>query len=317
MAGYDATMLQGLQRLQAQEMGRRRLAQAQRQQLIQQMLGMQRLGLQERGAVARMEGENFRNRLALDQFGNTVRHQLEIERQNRENAARAERAAAQRDLAQRRGNLKPGFRWKGEDSAEQELIPGGPEFLKMKGAHAADLTELATAQQQAQNVVKTIDFLLGVDPKTGKEPKTLPEGLQSNFGGYNTYLTRLIPGPTQDWRVKLEQLQDQLKAIGAGAVRHSGGAIGAITEKEWPIMANQIAAVNPMMEEPSAAASLRDIRNQAMALRQNAVRKYNEAYSGTPFHQRNVHRLPSEPPPGVDPRVWEKVPLEKRLLWAE
>lgn len=329
MAGYEQTLLQGLMRQRAFEQQQRRLAEAQRQHEYQQRLGMQRQAQTERSAAARMEAENFRNRLAFEQFRNTMRHQLATEQQAREEAGlrrqdfeRKEAADRERALAQRRGNLKPGYKWKGPDSVEQEPVPGGPAWRELSSKHADDLNRLGAFGEVSDAAIAAVNRIL--------DPKKRSSGFNPNFGGYNAaLLTQHMPsvvpgfGETQNVRNDLENLKSNLKAQGASLMRGVGGAPGSITEREWPILEKLIESLSPLQEEKTAEETLRRIAHRFEGMKLRSLSNYKQEWADSPFYKKDpfasvqVGNTPGTGtiPQGVDPRDWKFMTPEERALW--
>lgn len=318
MAGYNETFLQGLQRLNAMEQGRRRLAETERYHQGQQTLRDQQVQNLERQRMQQnmllMQG----NQRANEIFANTVRHQLEGERQARAEAVRREAADRERARDAQRGKLKPGYRWAGPDLTDQEMIQGGPAWREQSSKHATDLGTLAQLHEMANSAGATIDRIL--------DPKVRASGFNPNFGGYNALVTEHMPqwvpgfGKTQDTRMNLENLKSQLKTYGLNLLRGTSGAIGSITEREWPILEKQIEALSPLMSEEAAADALGRIKNRLVGMKERTMNVYKQEWGDSPFFQKEP--LASQKPggagtvpQGIDPRDWKYMTPEERSLW--
>lgn len=79
------------------------------------------------------------------------------------------------------------------------------------------------------------------------------------FGGYTEkYASKLGTQKIADINQKLESLKANLMKSGLDLMRQGGG-IGAMTEREWPIMQAQIAALDPKMSEAGAKEALKNV----------------------------------------------------------
>ena len=65
----------------------------------------------------------------------------------------------------------------------------------------------------------------------------------------------------------------------------AGGSIGAMTEREWPIMESMIASLNPKLEENDARDILKSIKAKFESLERLASEKYNDQWQGTQYHK--------------------------------
>ena len=265
--------------------GQRRLADAQQEREFNRRLHMQNLqrqydALGQQGALRQaqigLQGENVRRgNLSLE---NTIRHQGITERLAAETAQNAAR-----------GKLKPGYKWSEADPAQQELVQGGPAWYEQAEKHTKDQAALGQVETAAQFATDRINRILSPKNRTGFE---------GNFGGYNARLvTQYLPlDSIQGARKEIESLQAFAKNVGLGELRSMSGAIGAITEREWPIIGAQIEALDPMMPEKDAEAALRRIKNRIAMMRTRASEGYKGEWKSSPFYK------PSAPRPAAAPR---------------
>lgn len=158
-------------------------------------------------------------------------------------------------------------------SGEVEMIPGSAPYLKQMQSYKKDKDALNAVDTNADLVISKVNEI--IDPKK--------EGaFNSQFGGYNAYATRLLPGETQDIGVKISSLKDNLKMIGLGLMRQ-GGSIGQMTEKEWPIVQNQIEALDPRMSEKEARKAFENVISEVNRVREKARNLHNETWGNTQF----------------------------------
>jgi hypothetical protein len=170
--------------------------------------------------------------------------------------------------------LKPGERWS-EERQVVEQVPGSAAFIEQQKKHAGDLNATKTAQTSTKWGTGRIDKIL--DPKN----KT---GFENSFGGFTAYGTKQFSGNTATVQSEIDSLKSDLKNRGLQIIR-SGGSIGAITEKEWPIIESMIATLSPKMDIKDARELLEEVRAKFEALENLAVEKYNDQWQGTQYHK--------------------------------
>jgi hypothetical protein len=170
--------------------------------------------------------------------------------------------------------LKPGERWN-EEKQVVEQVPGSAAFIEQQKKHGADLNAVKTTQTSTNWGTSRIDKIL--DPKN----KT---GFENNFGGFSAYGTKEFSGNTALVKSELDSLKSDLKNRGLQIIR-SGGSIGAITEKEWPIIESMIATLSPKMDVKDARDVLNEVRAKFEALENLAAEKYNDQWQGTQYHK--------------------------------
>jgi hypothetical protein len=170
--------------------------------------------------------------------------------------------------------LKPGERWN-ETSQSVEQVPGSAAFIEQQKKHGGDLGALKTVQATTKWGTGRIDKIL--DPKN----KT---GFENNFGGFTAYGTKEFSGNTALVKSELDSLKSDLKNRGLQLFR-TGGSIGAMTEKEWPIVESMLATLTPKMDANDARNVLREVRAKFEALENLATEKYNDQWQNTQYHK--------------------------------
>ena len=184
--------------------------------------------------------------------------------------------------------LKPGERMKADGTVE--AIPGSDVYVKQSGLHSKDYGALLTMDTKTTQAIKKIDDIL--DPKnTG--------AFNSNFGGYTAYLTERLPGATQDVRQKIESIKSDLKTAGLEIIR-SGGAIGQMTEREWPIVEKMIDAIDPRLSEHAAREAFQNIKTYLGSIRANATTAYDTEWGETQFYKGKKTSPSTKPQPVID-----------------
>jgi len=252
----------------------------------------------------------------LQQTGLTLKDRLELgikraeaDRQSREtdvserraNAAETTAAAAMRradaaEAAAGKPKLKPGEKYNPEKD-RVDAIPGSDVYIKQSNVHAKDYNALITMDQRTKNATAKIDEILSPEKEAA---------FNSNFGGYNAYLTQLKPGETQDVKAKIESLKSDLKTAGFEIIR-SGGSIGQMTEREWPIVQDMIAKLDPKMGEAAARETFQTIRAYLQRINDNAKDTYNTEWSETQFFKPRALK-------GYQPTQKQEVQLSPKSL---
>jgi len=170
--------------------------------------------------------------------------------------------------------LKPDERWN-EKTQMVEQVPGSAAFIEQQTKHGKDLGALKTTQATTKWGTERIDKIL--DPKN----KT---GFENNFGGFTAYATKELSGNTALVKAELDSLKSDLKNKGLQMFR-AGGSIGAMTEKEWPIVESMLATITPKMDVKDARAVLEAVRAKFEALENLASEKYNDQWRNTQYHK--------------------------------
>lgn len=161
--------------------------------------------------------------------------------------------------------------------AEQKQILNPAQEQKMRSSHAKDYQALTGIDEKNDLAINRIDRIL--DQKKSSSFNNL-------YGGYNAYATQLMPGETQDIKNELESLKANLKMMGFELIRQ-GGSIGQMTEREWPIVADQIAKLdNPRISEPEARRTLEEVKNFLVSHKNKARETYDMEWGESPYYQK-------------------------------
>ena len=157
-----------------------------------------------------------------------------------------------------------------------EVIPGTKEDAKQRGLYVDSAADVTKIENTAKSIKDTIDYLLDIKNE---------DGFESQFGGYNALVTQYAPtGKAQDARLKVQQLKNLFKTAGLNELKTGSGGIGAITEKEWPILGQQIAAISPNMSEEEAKQVLTEVKNRMDRMVTQAKTKFDTEWEGTPYY---------------------------------
>jgi hypothetical protein len=183
--------------------------------------------------------------------------------------------------------LKPGEVW---DATKQTVkqIPGSAEYNKQSKAHGTDYNAAKTVLSKMDNAISKVDEIL--DPKN-------KSGFENNFGGYNAAVSRMFTGNTATVRKNIESLKADMKSAGLELVR-SGGSIGALTEREWPMLEAQIDAIDYMLDEDAAKAAFERVKSTFNRIKDQAKDTYQTTWGETQYYKPEVNKGAPPPPPG-------------------
>lgn len=228
--------------------------------------------------AARIQEMTLRHNDEQKKLDELARHHGSVEKYNADklklDAQQArERNTIDKEIAGMRADLK------------QVLTP--VQAQKMKGDHANAYQALSSTVEKGDLALKKIDSIL--DPNKASSFNNL-------YGGYNAYATQLMPGQTQDIKNEIDSLKANLKTLGFDLIRQSG-SIGQMTEKEWPIVADQIAKLdNPKIGEPEARSVLESVKNFIVNHRNKAREIYDMEWADSPHYKPT--QAPSAPAGG-------------------
>lgn len=153
-------------------------------------------------------------------------------------------------------------------------VEGSNLYIKQSGQHGKEIENLKGLEQSTSNAIKKIDSILSTENEGA---------FNSNFGGYNALLTNKLPG-AQDVKKNIEALKSDLKMAGLNTIR-AGGSIGAMTEKEWPIVEGMIANISPELSETEAKDQLLKIKSYLQTIESNANSTYEEVWGNTQYYK--------------------------------
>ena len=179
-----------------------------------------------------------------------------------------------------------------QDNINKEAkIPGDPLatipvnsklFLDQTVKHEKDLRAVNGSIQKVDRATKKIEAIL--DPKNDKAFNDL-------FGGYTAYGTQLKSGDTADVKGKLDSLKSEMKAAGLDIIRNKGG-VGAMTEKEWPIVQDMIDTLSPTMSVNNARKVISGVMDILRNAAENDKSVYNGTWGQTQFHKKDYAYVP-------------------------
>jgi hypothetical protein len=183
--------------------------------------------------------------------------------------------------------LKPGEKW---DSTTQTVkqVPGSAEYNKQSKIHGTDYNAAKTVLSKMDNAISKVDEILKPENKSGFE---------NNFGGYNAAVSRMFTGDTARVRKNIDSLKADMKSAGLELVR-AGGSIGALTEREWPMLEAQIDAIDYMLDEKDAVAAFNRVKSTFERIKDQAKDTYQTTWGETQYYKPEVNKGAPPPPPG-------------------
>ena len=204
------------------------------------------------------------------------RVELEGQRVELEGRRVAATESAPPKLAEPPAKLKPGEKWNAE-TGRIEAVPGSELYLKQRKAHSADFATVKGIETQRNLANTKIESLLDENNR---------DAFNKLFGGYNAYVSSQFSGKTANLKSQLDSLRSSLKTAGLQLIRQgSGGSVGQITEREWPILEGMIDTLTPTMEEGEARNRLLEIKTFMDSLATNATETYEMAHADSPFYK--------------------------------
>lgn len=191
--------------------------------------------------------------------------------------------------------LEKGERWNAEEN-RIETVPGSKLHVAQSDKHNKDREALKGVETKTQSAISKIDELLS--------PKYL-EGFRANFSGDVPYSGVVTQYFAPDARRRIDSLKSDMKAAGLELIR-VGGSIGAMTQQEWPIVEQMIAALTPDMTAQEAETQVKKIRAYMQRIQNNAKDAYQTEWGDTQYFK-----------PTEKPRGGGLSPADKQALdWA-
>jgi hypothetical protein len=196
-------------------------------------------------------------------------------------SAPAPTPVASRKPAAADSGLPPGLKLKAGEVWNSELeradaVKGSDLYIAQSQKHQKDARAVEGVASKMDDAVANINDMLSDKNK---------EGFDNNFGGYTAYATNKFTGNTAKVKSMLEKFNSNMKAAGLELFR-TGGSIGAMTEKEWPIVQNEMAALSPTMNVDDARDAMTKIASRLQRIRDNAHEIYSDTWGQTQFFKK-------------------------------
>jgi hypothetical protein len=113
----------------------------------------------------------------------------------------------------------------------------------------------------------------------------------------------------------LEEFKAGTKMVGLNMVRQ-GGSIGAMTEREWPIVESMIANIDPKTGEKSVKAQLDKVGAKIEQIRNNAKTAYGEMWQGNEISTDTPTNSPTAPGSPPSKPFVARTPADVKALYA-
>jgi hypothetical protein len=199
--------------------------------------------------------------------------QKAVDSSDRITLARVQSTAKQASGPDRR--LKPGERFN-EETQTIEAIPGSDIFKTQNQKFTKEYKSAGSVISSTENGLRKIEDIL--DPKNRK-------GFEANFGGYTALASRLISGDASDMRKQIDSFKSDMKAAGKQLITGDSGAIGQITEREWPILEGMIASLDPVLSIDEAERVFINIKSQFGRIIERTVDAYDTQFKGGQYYK--------------------------------
>jgi len=161
----------------------------------------------------------------------------------------------------------------------QKLATHPPVAGELTAAQKVKLRSDASGAQTAANT--NLDAIADLG-KAINDLRSSP-GLSAATGVTGVYLPSFTEGEAAQAEVRLEALRGKITAFGKAAASQSG-AIGSIANQEWKILADQVAAINPVKGKKPLLEQLSNLES-AMA---RTSKRIQEAYADLYGEEENL-----------------------------
>jgi hypothetical protein len=168
--------------------------------------------------------------------------------------------------------LEKGERWNAAEG-RIETVPGSKLHVAQSDKHNKDREALKGVETKTQSAISKIDELLS--------PKYI-DGFRANFSGDIPFSGAVTQYFAPDARRRIDSLKSDMKAAGLELIR-VGGSIGAMTQQEWPIVEQMIAALTPDMTAQEAETQVKKIRAYMEKIKSNAKDAYQTEWGDTQY----------------------------------
>jgi hypothetical protein len=205
--------------------------------------------------------------------------------------------------------LKPGEVW---DAKKQTVmqVPGSAEYNKQSKVHGTDYNATKTVISKMDNAISKVNDILSPENKSGFE---------GNFGGYNAAITRQFTGNTAKVKKNIETVKADMKSAGLELVR-SGGSIGALTEREWPMLEAQIDAIDYMLDEKDAEAAFKRVISTFERIKDQAKDTYQTTWGETQYFKpdaiKGAGKAPAAPVAPARKNVGSDAKAKPKATWS-
>ena len=170
--------------------------------------------------------------------------------------------------------LQKGERWNAEEE-RVDAVPGTKIYIEQSQKHAKSKQAYDTTNLKVNQMNEKIAEILS-DKNAN--------AFAGNFGGYNAYATRMLAGENSNLRKKIESFKSNMKGVGLELIR-SGGSIGQMTEKEWPIVEQMLGSIDSVLTVEDARIEFGKIQARINNILDNAAGIYQDEWSNTQYYK--------------------------------
>lgn len=167
-------------------------------------------------------------------------------------------------------------------------------------SYGTERGQLLAAQPQAARNLEAVN--IGIDNSTKKIDELLKsDDLWKVTGPVFGRIGSLSPGGVNA-EAKIETLKSQIGVQVLTAMREAsktGGAVGAVTEKEWPILEAQLGALQTKQTQAEFKKGLEDVRASMERIRKNAKDAFAATYPPAGVTPLNREYSPGNAPPSA------------------
>lgn len=179
------------------------------------------------------------------------------------------------------------YQWN-KDRSAMELIPGSDTARKLRDKAKVEQQKKQILDSTIDAEIRNIDKLIGADDgSVGQHP-----GLRRATGPINVRLPTLFTD-TANAEALIKSLQSKASISSLQTIRSTSGAVGTLTEREWPRLESMKATLQESQGTPQFIESLKEYRNELRRIKRVAaedVAREEATASAAP---------PSGPPPGA------------------
>lgn len=192
----------------------------------------------------------------------------------------------------------------GPVSAAQSLPPRARDqaTLDQMKRDAEQRAGMPAATASVGTAMQNLDRLADMAADLQRAP-----GLKNILGPISQYQITDQWETTRDARALANAVKNQVGTTVLQAMRDAsktGGAVGSVTEKEWPILQQNLAALDLAQTEEGYRLALVNLQNQLAGMRSRLTTTYRQQYGADPAYDRPTY-VPMNPvnPGQPDPAV--------------
>lgn len=143
--------------------------------------------------------------------------------------------------------------------------------------------QLAVQQPQATSALQSVT--MNIDNALKNVDDLLKSPGLSNITGPVMGRTPNVTGDATNAQAYLDTLKSQIGVQTLQAMREAsktGGAVGNVTEKEWPILQNQLGALQQSQTTEQFVKNLKQVKETLARIKANATKAYESVYGTVP-----------------------------------